>query len=304
MGKFPMILPKVNMSSHYSIAAQRIRRSPYQAIAAISIMTMTLFLASAFFLVAAGSQAVLRFFETRPQVNAFFKQDITPTSLEIDSIKSKMHDTGLVESVKYVSKEDALVIYQNLNQSDPLLLEAVTASMLPASIEVSTKDPRDLKSISEILKKERGIEDVRFAEDVVKQLSTWTKSVRIVGVSLVGAHVFITFIIILLIIGIKVASRREEISILQLVGATRGYVSAPFIIEGILYGIIGGLLAWGIAYLVLLYSMPFLVSFLNGIPILPPPVMFMLQVLLGELALGAVIGGFGGALAVRRFLKQ
>ncbi len=291
------------MSSHYSIATQRIRRSPYQAIAAISIMTMTLFLASAFFLVAAGSQAVLKFFETRPQVNAFYKQDITPTSLEVDAIKSKMHDTGLVESVKYVSKEDALAIYQNLNQSDPLLLEAVTASMLPASIEVSTKDPRDLKNIAEILKKERGIEDVRFAEDVVTALATWTNSVRIVGISLVGAHVFITFIIILLIIGIKVASRRDEIAILQLVGATRGYVSAPFIIEGILYGIIGGLLAWGISYLVLLYSMPFLVTFLAGIPLLPPPVMFMVQVLLGELALGAVIGGFGGALAVRRFLK-
>jgi cell division transport system permease protein len=101
-----------------------------------------------------------------------------------------------------------------------------------------------------------------------------------------------------------VASRREEINILQLVGATRGYVGAPFIIEGILYGIIGGVIAWGIAYLVLLYSMPFLVTFLAGIPILPPPVTFMLEVLASELGLGAVIGGLGGALAVSRFLKS
>jgi cell division transport system permease protein len=127
--------------------------------------------------------------------------------------------------------------------------------------------------------------------------------VRYVGIALVGAHVLITFSIILLIISIKVASRRDEISILQLVGATRGYIQAPFVIEGILYGVTGGIFAWGIAYLVLLYSMPFLVTFLAGIPILPPPILFMFEVLLGEIVLGAIIGGFGGLAAVRRFLK-
>ncbi len=291
------------MSSHYSTAISRIRRSPYQTLAAISIMTMTLFLASVFFLVAAGSQAILRYFETRPQVNAFFKQEIVPTPQQIDLITSQLEATGFVESVRYVSKDDALKIYKDLNKSDPLLLEAVTANMLPASIEVSAKNPNDLKNISEMLKKQQDIDDVRFAEEVVSSLAVWTRSVRYVGIALVGAHVLITFSIILLIISIKVASRRDEISILQLVGATRGYIQAPFVIEGILYGVTGGIFAWGIAYLVLLYSMPFLVTFLAGIPILPPPILFMFEVLLGEIVLGAIIGGFGGLAAVRRFLK-
>lgn len=292
------------MSSHFGTAISRIRRSPYQTLAAISIMTMTLFLASVFFLVAAGSQAVLRFFESKPQVNAFFKQEIIPSPQQVELIKAELQSTNLVDSVRYVSKEDALQIYKDLNKSDPLLLEAVTASMLPASIEVSAKNPEDLKTLSEMLKKEDGIDDVRFAEEVVSSLAVWTKSVRIVGIALVGAHVLITFSIILLIIGIKVANRRDEISILQLVGATRGYIQAPFVIEGLLYGVSGGIFAWGIAYLVLLYSMPFLVTFLAGIPILPPPILFMLEVLLGEVLLGAIIGGFGGLLAVRRFLRS
>jgi cell division transport system permease protein len=302
--KLSEIRQKENMSSHYRIATQRIRRAPYQTIAAISIMTMTLFLASAFFLVAAGSQAVLRYFESRPRVNAYFEENIVPTDDQIENLKSKLEATGLIDSVTYTSKEEALKIYQNFNNSEPLLLEAVTANMLPASIGVSSKIPADLKTLADLLKSEPGIKDVRYAEDVVTKLGIWTKSVRVVGVALVGTHILITFIIILLIIGIKVASRRDEIGILQLVGASRGYVSAPFIIEGILYGIIGGLLAWGISYIVLLYSMPFLVTFLAGIPVLPPPAIFMLEVLGGELALGAVIGGFGGALAVSRFLKS
>lgn len=291
------------MSSHLSIAGNRIRRSPYQAAAAVSIMTMTLFLACAFFLIAAGSQAVLKYFETRPQVNAFFATDYNPSSSQVETIKSKLAQTSKADSVKYVSKEDALTIYKELNQNDPLLLEAVTAQMLPASIEVTAKNPTDLKPLADELKSVEGIIDVRFAEDIVGQLAKWTSSVRVVGMSLVGVHVFITFTIIMLIIGIKVANRRDEITILQLVGATSGYISAPFIWEGLLYGLIGAIIAWGAAYLVLLYSTGFLIGFLAGIPILPIPVLFMLEVLAGTIVLGALVGGLGGLLAVRRYLK-
>ena len=107
----------------------------------------------------------------------------------------------------------------------------------------------------------------------------------------------------MLIIGIKVANRRDEIVIIQLVGATPGYIAAPFIWEGLLYGLIGAVLAWGTAYLVLLYSTGFLIGFLAGIPILPIPVLFMFEVLGGTIALGALVGGLGGLLAVGRYLK-
>lgn len=291
------------MTSHFSLAWQRIRRSPYQALAAVSIMTMTLFLGSIFFLVAAGSQAILTYFETRPQVNAFFKSDLVPTLQAVDLIKANMQSTGLIAEVKYISKEDALKLYKDLNKSDPLLLEAVTANMLPASIEVSAKNPADLKPIADLLKTQPDIEDVRFAEDIVSQLAVWTKSMRLIGFSLVGSHLLITFSIILLIIGIKVANRRDEIALLELLGATRGYISAPFIWEGIIYGTAGAFIAWGVSYLILLYSTPFLAGFLAGIPILPAPLWFMFSLLGGELLLGAVIGAVGGFLAVRRFLK-
>lgn len=292
------------MNNPISQALRRIRRSPYQAISAISVMTMTLFMACVFFLVAAGSQAVLQYFETRPQVNAFFKRDIVPDTAKIAAIKAKLEATGHAQAVKFISKEEALTIYKDLNKNDPLLLEAVTANMLPSSIEVSATDPKYLKDLAEILKKEEGVDDVRFAEDIISALSVWTNSVRIIGLSLVGANVFIAFTIIILIVGTKVANRHEEILLLQLTGATPGFISAPFVWEGIIYGVLGGFISWGIAYLILLYSMGFLVGFLAGIPILPPPILFMLEVLLGNMLLGSVIGAFGGWLAVKRFLNR
>lgn len=292
------------MNSPFKLSQNRIRRSPYQAMAAILILTMTLFLAAVFFLIAAGSQTVLRYFETRPQVNAFYKQDVVPTPQDVELIKTKLMATGKVDTFKYVSKEDALVIYKDLNKNDPLLLEAVTAGMLPASIEISAKDPNDLKVIADSMTHETGIEDVRFAEDIVSSLSTWTRSVRLIGIGLVGAHIVISFVIILLIIGIKVSARREEIYLHQLLGATGGFIMAPFIWEGISYGLVSGFIAWGVAYLVLLYSTPFLVTFLNGLPVLPVPVWFMLLVLAGTEGLGMIIGALGAMLATWRYLRS
>lgn len=292
------------MSSAYSLASQRMRRSPYQTLVAIVVTTLAFFVAIVFFLDAAAAHKILRYFETRPQVNAFYKQDIEPKSQDVDLLRTKMESTGLIESFKYISKDDALEIYKDLNKNDPLLLEAVTANMLPASIEVSAKDPGDLKELSEILKTEPGIDDVRFAEDVVESLLSWTRSVRTSRVVLASAQLFITFIIILSAIGSRITNRREEITLMQLLGATPGYISAPFVLEGMLYGVIGSFVAWGMSYLVILYSTPFFAGFISEIPGLYPTVVFMLEVLAGTMGLGAVVGMMGGWLAVRRYLKS
>ena len=148
------------MTKPIKTALSRIRRSPYQAFAAISIMTMTLFLASVFTLVAIGSDVVLKFFETRPQVNAYFKQDYVPNNSEVARISAQLEATGLVDEVRYVSKEEALKNYKQFNQTDPLLLEAVTSQMLPASLDISAKDPTNLRQVSDIIKKEPNIDDV------------------------------------------------------------------------------------------------------------------------------------------------
>lgn len=292
------------MNSPFKQAIYRLRRSPYKTLAAVSIMTMTLFLASIFIILAAGSEVLLKYFETRPQVNAFFVTEYVPPTLEIERITAKLEETGLTDTVRYISKEEAFNIYRDLNQSDPDSLAAVTPQMLPASLEVSALDPQSLNQLADILSEEENINDVRFAKQIVDTLTTWTRSIRIVGVSLVSVHTLITFTVILLIIGIKVSERREEISLLSLLGASHGFVAGPFIWEGLLYGILGAILAWIATLIVFLYSTPFLVTFLAGIPILPPPVWFFPALLGSEILLGMIMGGLGGYVAVRRFLKS
>lgn len=289
------------MKQHLKATWTHIRRAPYQALAATLIMVLTFFVATIFVLTAAGSQTILKWFETRPQVTAFFEDRVTMQ--QIDTLKAKLAQTGKVSQAKYISKEEALAIYREQNKDDPLLLEMVTANILPASLEVSTIDITYLEEIAQILRQEPGVEEVIFQEDVVKALHNWTNVLRKIGVGLIATLGGVSLLIILVIIGMKVALRREEIEILQLIGATAWYIRAPFIFEGIFYGVVGAILAWGISYLLLLYSTPFLVEFLAGIPILPVPIFFMLALLGAEILLGAFIGTLGSLVAVKRYLK-
>lgn len=286
----------------FKTAIQHIKRAPFQALAAILITSLTFFIIGSFVVLAAGSEAVLRFLETRPQVTAFLKDDIKPQQIEL--LKTKLEATGKVKKTKYVSKEEALAIYRQENKDNPLLLEMVTAKILPASLEISATSLSFLPELAKILKDDSIVEEVLFQEDVVSTLSSWIGSLRKAGVFLIAFLSLISVITVLIVIGMKISSRKEEIEILGLLGATKWYIRLPFIIEGIIYGIASAVISWGAAYLLLLYSTPFLVSFLAGIPLFPVPVIFMLEILGGLLVLGVVVGGIGSFFAVRHFLKS
>ncbi len=278
-----------------------IRRSPYQSLAAILIMALTFFIISVFTLLVAGSQAVLNYFETRPQVTAFFEDEVTPG--EVDVLKAKLVETEKIKEMRYVSKEEALAIYREQNKDNPLLLEMVTANILPASLEVSTISITHLGEVAEILRQEPGVEEVIFQEDVVKALHGWTTNLRRIGIGMALAFGLAALLTVLVIISMKVALRREEVEIMGLIGASRGFIRAPFILEGIFYGAVGVIIAWGTTYILLLYATPYLLDFLAGIPILPVPLLFMFSILAGELLLGVTIGTLGSFIAVRRYLK-
>lgn len=286
---------------HVKTAWQHIRRSPYQALAAVAVMTLTFFVAAAFIFIASGSQAILQWFEAQPQVTGFFKDETTMG--EVESLKEKLNQTGKVANIKYVSKEEALEIYREQSKDDPLLLEMVTANILPASLEVSATDLVALGEVAQILKEAPEIEEVIFMEDVVSSLSEWTEAIRKIGIGLIVALSIFSLVIILVIIGMKIALRREEVEILRLIGASSWYVRTPFLLEGMFYGVVGAVLAWGIALILLLYSTPFLVSFLAGIPLLPAPPLFLGLVLATLVAGGLVIGFLGSLVALRRYLR-
>jgi cell division transport system permease protein len=275
-----------------------IRRSPYQSIAAVIMTTVTFFIISVSSLAALGGHQLLQFFQSRPQVTAFFKDGTTPA--QVEAVKTQITQGKAIDSATYISQSDALTLYREQNQDNPLLLEMVTADILPASLEVSAKNVTDLASIAETMQQSSYVEEVVFQKDVIDTLAKWVNGLRWGGAILSGLLVFASVTTIIIILGLKFSNKKNELKTLALLGASSWYIRSPFLVEGILYSLLGAFLGWGISYLVLLYTTPNLIDFLTGIPLLPVPLWVMAIILGGELLLGAILGAVSSLIATRR----
>lgn len=280
---------------------QHIRRSPYQALAAVMIMSLTFFTISLFTYLFYSSFIILKYFESRPQIIAFFKEEIKKDDLL--NLKRKLEKTGKVANLKYVSKEEALAIYRELNKNDPILLEMVTANILPDSLEVSAKDPEYLSELAEILKKEKNVDKVSFPEDVINVILSFTKTIETVGTFLIAFLALNSLLVVFTIISMKISLRKEEIEILRLIGASRNYIRQPFILEGVFYGLISALLGSGICSLLVFILIPNIAPLFSGIPLFPFSPYLYGSVILGSLILGLILGVFSSLIAVLRYLR-
>ena len=282
-------------------AKRNISRTPFQSIAASMVMFLTFLSLLTFVLLAASSQAILKYFESKPQVIVFFKEGTTDQ--DVSAIENALSQEPRVTKYKFVSKEEALTIYRERNKNDPALLELVTASILPASLEISTKNPEDLSPIAEILKREPVVSEVIVPEDVIQRLTSITSIIRIVGSATVGFLMIFATLIIVMIIGFKIRLKRSEIEIMRLLGASPSFIRNPFILEGIFYGVVGAISAWVVSYTLLWYFTPFLQGYLEEVKLLPVNPIFMLALLGTSIGVACIIGGLGSIAAVRRYLR-
>lgn len=287
----------------FDLVKRNIRRTPYQALAASGCMFFTFLVLSTFLFLAIGSEQILNYYESKPQAIAFFKDGTT--TKDVDIIKEALIQTGKITEFKFVSKEEALAIYRERNKTNPLLLELVTANILPASLEISTVAPEDLKDIAEIVKKEPVVEEVVFPEDVVASLTSATKTIRTVGGGVVAFLITFSTLIIVMIIGFKIRIKREEIGIMKLLGASSWFIRLPYLAEGILYALAGALLGFIVSFGIIWYFEPMLKNNLGEVSSVLFPVswLFILELLLVQLLVAVLVGGLGSAVAVRRYLR-
>lgn len=290
-----------SMSRAIEFTKRNLRRAPYQALTASMVMFLTFLVLSIFMILAIGSQAVLRFYESKPQAIVFFKDAATPQ--DIQTIENALNQTGKVTNLKYVSKEEALQIYRQRNKDNPTLLELVTANILPSSLEISTANPEDLGPIADVLKREPVVDEVVYPADVVQSLSNATRIIRWVGGTVTGFLIVFAALVILIVIGFKIRLRRTEIHTMRLLGAETWFIRLPFLLEGVFYGVTGAVAGWLISYGVLWYFTPFLQNNLGDLNLLPVSPILMLILLGIELLVATLIGVMGSYGALRRYLR-
>lgn len=282
---------------------KNLRRTPYQALAATMIMFLTFFAVSIFLTIALGSQQILKYFESKPKAIAFFKEGTTQQ--DVDAIQEALKETGKITGFKFVSKEEALQIYREKNKDNPLLLELVTANLLPSSLEISTQTPEDLKVIADIVKQEPVVEEVVAPEDVIKTLTQITNFIRIVGGAVVGFLITFSTLIVIMIIGFKIRTKRSEIEIMRLLGASNWFIRIPYILEGMIYGAVGAFGGWLATMGLIWYFEPLLINYLQDASsaVFPVSITLVIGLLLIEILLAIIVGGLGSLTAVKRYLR-
>jgi cell division transport system permease protein len=235
----------------------------------------------------------LRSVEERVEVRAFVADGTPP-----EAIAAAMSDIGAfpeVAHVEFVSQEGALArARKDLGEFSDVFEEAT----LPASIDIhlrpDLRGPDNVKSVAERVKSYQFVDDVRYGEEWVEKLYRLRGIAQAAGMGLGLAFAAVAIIIIGATIRVSVLAREKEISIMRLVGATDGFVRAPFLIDGFVKGILGGLLALLLTWIAYrLIDTRFLkLVFFDG------------RLIFAGVLAGALIGVAGSATSVWRHLRR
>jgi cell division transport system permease protein len=224
------------------------RRAPLLSVLGVVTIAFSIFAFGLFGLVAINIRKALEQVEQRVEVRAFVSD-----STEIESIAAAMKDIGEfpeVLRVDYVSKEQALA---RARKEMGEFADVFEAGVLPASLEIHLRpgmqDPATVKSVADKVKTYHFIDDVRYGEEWVAKLYRLRTIATVAGLALGAAFAAVAIIIIGATIRMTVLARAKEISIMRLVGATDMFIRLPFLIDGLVKGVCGGLLAlllvWG-----------------------------------------------------------
>lgn len=279
-----------------------IRRSPFQSLVAVMVMTVSFFCLNLFVIISGGMSSVLNYFETKPEITIFLKDGLDRNTVE--NLQKELSNYPNIKEIKFISKEKALTIYKEQNQSNPMLTEMVTASILPASFEVSVSEAKVLEQIAQnFTAKKDQVDEIIYQKDIISSLLNWTNIIRKTGIIVVSIMAIISLLTISVLIGMKITNRKDEINISRLLGASKFYVKRPFLIEGIIYGLVGSFTGTLICLALALYFSNLINSFFNPITFISSSINFYAILLLISLSTGSFIGYVASWIGVNRYIK-
>lgn len=274
------------------------------SLATILVVSLTFGATSGFALFAFATEKVINYYESRPLVSAFFKDETTEEQI-LEIKKELLARPEVIEAI-YTSKEQAFAIYSEQFKDQPELLESIPTNVLPASLDVRTKSLDDLPQIAEFFRGNELVEEkdgVVFYQDVVERFKNLVTVARYGLLGLMTVFALISIMIVLSTIGLIIHSMEEEIGIMTLLGASPTYIRLPFIFQGAIFGVLAAFLAGGLLTLAIPIVFPYFRDFFSNVPLSEPSAIFQLQLIGVEVILGALLGSLGSAIAVNRYLR-
>ncbi|WP_303214354.1 permease-like cell division protein FtsX [uncultured Enorma sp.] len=278
---------------------------------AVITIFLSLFIIGLFIVGSALVTSAIGTIEDTVTINVFISDDATDD--EVQAFQEKLESWQNVQSVNFKSKDDALEDWRNMSSSADSTIAALDGeNPLPRSYEVVMEDSSQVEDMANRIKEDADFqamadngdvdESVQYSQEMVGRLFQVTGYIRIACIVLVALLTFIAFIFINNTIRLSITARRREIAIMRLVGASNGFIRGPFVTEGVLQALLGALLSIGVLELVRNFLMPRVMNMVSWWQFEIPIEVYLMTY--GALILvGLVIGLFGSAIAMRRYLK-
>jgi cell division transport system permease protein len=282
--------------------AVNLRRNPVMTVAAILTMFVSLtLLGSALLMRQATNRAAVQW-RGGVELSIFLQPNVTPNVS--DAIGHELATMPQVKRVRYVDKAQAYQEFKTMFATSPDLVNSLSVADMPPSYRVVPTRAEDVEAIGNQFTNKPGVKEVVYAKEVISSLLKDFKTKRFIAYVLFLVVFVGAIALIVNTIQLAIFSRRREIAVMKLVGATNWFIRVPFMLEGLIDGIVGAALAFGAIYLfrdtiASFVSNNTLVTQGNSLAVTPGDA---LMTGLFVLAVGAVVGAGGSAFAVRRYL--
>ena len=282
------------------------------SLGAVITIFLSLFIIGLFIMGSAMVNSVIGSIEDQVTINAFISDDASKP--DIKAFQKKLESWKNVKSVTFKSKQDALEDYtKNMSSNAESTISALDGeNPLPRSFAIKMDDASHVESTAKKIKEDSDFQEivdggdvdasVLYGQEEVSRLFQITNYIRIGAVVLVGLLTFIAFIFINNTIRLSITARRREIAIQRLVGASNGFIRGPFITEGVIQALLGSLLSIGVLELIRNLLVPKLQTSISWMSF-DLPINYYLAIYGLLVLIGVIIGLFGSAIAMRRYLK-
>lgn len=278
-----------------------LKRNNWMTFASIGTVTVSLFVLGVFLLLVLNMNRLASTLESQVQISVYLEDGLTEAGK--GTLQQDIEGLAGIDTVTYVDKTEAEKrLRERLGEQGYLLDALGDENPLPDSFEVTVADPAFVETAAGTIGQFEGVEEARYGQDVATHLFDITRLIRIFGFVLMVLLCGATLFIISNTIRLTVFARRKEIAIMKYVGATDWFIRWPFLLEGVVMGFAGGLLA---ALVLRSFYAAMTAKIYDTLAFFPlmPQYPFMNYVTLGILAAGIFIGALGSTISLKRFLK-
>ena len=278
-----------------------LKRNNWMSAASIGTVAVSLFVLGVFLILVLNMNRLASSLESQVQISVYLADDLKKA--DRDDLAFDIKNMQGIESIKFVSRDEAKErLAQRLGDQKYLLDALGEQNPLPDAFELTVKQPDMVETAAKAIEKMPGVEAAKYGQDVVENLFAITRLMRIFGVALMLLLAGATLFIISNTIRLTVFARRKEIAIMKYVGATDWFIRWPFLLEGLVLGFVGGIIA---ALVLRSFYAAMAAKIYDTLAFFPlmPQYPFMNYVAIAIIFSGMAIGAIGSTISLKRFLK-